>query len=43
VPDARPVTIVNVYATSDDYAFVTAQRPKPVGTSHVPALEAGDE
>lgn len=29
-PDARPVTIVNVFATHDDYAFVTAQRPKLV-------------
>lgn len=29
-PDARPVTIVNVFATHEDYAFVTAQRPKLV-------------
>lgn len=43
-PDVRPVTIVNVYATSEDYKFVTDQRPKAVASSATPAaLEAGRE
>lgn len=43
-PDVRPVQIVNVFATSEDYAFVTAQRPKAVASSATrAALEAGDD
>jgi len=42
-PDVRPVTIVNVFATSEEYAFVTQARPKLVGTTRAPQLETGDE